>query len=76
MIHSGNADEEIDERQRVQGGVFQRTGMPTRLRQLDIPRADFPAVAGETVKNFNANAGARSPEAQVTETPPLLEAAY
>ena len=56
--------------------LYGRMGMPTRLRQLDIPREDFPAIAGETVKNFNANAGARSPEAQVAEALRLLEAAY
>lgn len=56
--------------------LYQRMGMPTRLRQLDISRADFPAIAGETVKNFNANAGARSPEAQIAEALRLLEAAY
>lgn len=56
--------------------LYERMGMPTQLRQLDIPRADFPTIAGETVKNFNANAGARSPEAQVAEALRLLEAAY
>lgn len=56
--------------------LYERAGMPTRLRQLDIPRADFPALAAETVKNFNANAGARSPEAQIADALRLLEAAY
>ena len=56
--------------------LYDRMGMPTRLRQLDIPREDFPKIAGETVKNFNANAGARSQEAQIADALRLLEVAY
>lgn len=56
--------------------LYTRMEMPTRLRQLDIPRGDLPAIAAETVKNFNANAGARSAEAQIAEALALLEAAY
>jgi alcohol dehydrogenase class IV len=50
--------------------------MPTRVRQLGIPREDFPKIAADTVKNFNANAGARSPDAQIADALRLLEAAY
>ncbi len=56
--------------------LYTRMEMPTRLRQLDIPRGDLPAIAAETVKNFNANAGARTAEAQIAEALALLEAAY
>jgi alcohol dehydrogenase class IV len=56
--------------------LYARAGMPVRLRDLGIPREELAAVARETVKNFNANAGARSPEAQVDEALALLEAAY
>jgi alcohol dehydrogenase class IV len=56
--------------------LYVRTGMPIRLRDIDIPREDFGALAGETVKNFNANAGARSQEAQIADAMKLLEAAY
>ncbi len=56
--------------------LYTRVGVPTRLRQLDIPRGDLPAIANETVKNFNANAGARSPLQQVEDAMRLLEAAY
>ena len=56
--------------------LYTRMEMPTRLRQLDIPRDDLPAIAAETVKNFNANAGARTAEAQIAEALALLEAAY
>ena len=50
--------------------------MPTRLRQLDIPRDDLPHIANETVKNFNANAGVRSAQEQIADAFRLLEAAY
>jgi hypothetical protein len=50
--------------------------MPTRLRQLGIPREDLRAIANETVKNFNANAGVRSPAEQAEVALRLLEAAY
>jgi len=56
--------------------LYGRLGMPTGLRELDIPREDFPKIANETVKNFNANAGARAQEAQIAEALRLLEAAY
>ena len=56
--------------------LYAGLGMPTRVRQLDIPREDFPKIAADTVKNFNANAGARSPEAQIADALQLLEAAY
>ena len=56
--------------------LYARVGVPTRLRQLQIPHADLRAIAGETVKNFNANAGARSPADQIEDAMRLLEAAY
>ncbi|MBX9698306.1 MAG: iron-containing alcohol dehydrogenase [Acetobacteraceae bacterium] len=56
--------------------LYARTGMPTRIGQLGIPREELPAVAAETVKNFNANAGVRSAEDRVAEALQLLQAAY
>ncbi len=56
--------------------LYQRMGMPVRLRDLDIAAKDLPAVAAETVKNFNANAGVRSAEEQVAEALALLRAAH
>jgi hypothetical protein len=56
--------------------LYDRVGVPTRLRQLEIPRADLPLIAGETVKNFNANAGLRAAEDQARDALQLLEAAY
>jgi hypothetical protein len=50
--------------------------MPTRLGQLGIPRGDLRSIADETVKNFNANAGARSAEERTAGALRLLEAAY
>ncbi len=56
--------------------LYTRIGVPTRLRQLQIPREDLRAIANETVKNFNANAGVRSASDQVEDAMRLLEAAY
>lgn len=56
--------------------LYTELGMPTRLRHLGIAQADLPEVAALTVKNFNANAGMRSPEQQVAEALALLQAAY
>jgi alcohol dehydrogenase class IV len=56
--------------------LYADVGVPTRLRQLPIPRDDLHAIARQTVKNFNANAGTRSPAAQIEEAMRLLEAAY
>jgi alcohol dehydrogenase class IV len=56
--------------------LYTRVGVPIRLRQLQIPRGDLAKIAHETVKNFNANAGMRSPQQQVEDAMRLLEAAY
>ena len=56
--------------------LYARAGVPTQLRQLQIPRSDLPAIAYDTVKNFNAHAGMRSPAEQIEEAMRLLEAAY
>ena len=56
--------------------LYTRIGLPTRLRQLNIPRDDLRNIANETVKNFNANAGTRSPQEQIDDALRLLEAAY
>ena len=56
--------------------LYARIGVPTRLRQLQIPRDDLRNIANETVKNFNANAGVRSAEDQIKDALTLLEAAY
>lgn len=56
--------------------LYERAGVPTRLRQLEIPRDDLPLIARETVKNFNANAGERSEGDQVEDAIRLLEAAW
>ncbi len=56
--------------------LYTRVGVPIRLRQLQIPREDLSNIANETVKNFNANAGQRSPADQIKDALLLLEAAY
>ena len=56
--------------------LYTRVGVPTRLHQLQIPRDDLRNIANETVKNFNANAGQRSPADQIKDALLLLEAAY
>jgi alcohol dehydrogenase class IV len=56
--------------------LYSRIGVPIQLRQLDIPREDLHEIAAETVKNFNANAGMRSPQEQIDDAMQLLEAAY
>lgn len=56
--------------------LYTRVRVPTQLRQLQIPREDLRAIANETVKNFNANAGVRSADEQIDDAMRLLEAAY
>lgn len=56
--------------------LYTRAGVPTRLREIDIPRDDLPIIANETVKNFNSNPGQRSAEDQIRDALQLLEAAY
>jgi alcohol dehydrogenase class IV len=55
--------------------ILRSTGMPTRLRELDIPQEDLPRLAQDTLKNFNANAGARS-ASYVDDMLRLLQAAW
>jgi alcohol dehydrogenase class IV len=57
-------------------GLYASVGIPTRLRELSISREDFRGIANETVKNFNANAGMRSPRDQIEDAMQLLNAAY
>jgi len=55
---------------------YTRVGMPVRVRDLGIPREDFPTLAKETIKVFNANAGMRDPEKQYQDALEVLEQAY
>jgi hypothetical protein len=50
--------------------------MPTRVEELGIPREDLVNIARQTVKNFNANAGARSEDQQIGHALHILEAAW
>jgi alcohol dehydrogenase class IV len=55
--------------------LYDRIGMPKRLHQLDIPREDLPLLAQDTLKNFNANPGAR-PDDYVEQMLGYLEASW
>jgi len=55
--------------------LYDRIGMPKRLRALDIPKEDLPLLAKDTLKNFNANPGDR-PEGYVDRMLKLLEEAW
>jgi len=54
---------------------YRSIGMPTRVHELDIAPDDLPLLAHDTLKNFNANPGAR-PEGYVDEMLRLLQAAW
>jgi alcohol dehydrogenase class IV len=55
--------------------LFTSIGMPTRVRALEIAESELPLLARDTLKNFNANPGARS-EDYVGEMLQLLQAAW
>ena len=54
---------------------YRSIGMPTRVRELDVPEVELPLVARDTLKNFNANPGARS-ATYTEEMLQLLRAAW
>jgi len=41
---------------------YRSIGMPARIRDLQIPEADLPLLARDTLMNFNANPGDRPPD--------------
>ena len=55
--------------------LYQNIGMPSRLRELQIPRGELPLLASDTLKNFNANPGDR-PENYTAQMLDLLHAAW
>ena len=55
--------------------IYSNIGMPTRLRELNIPREQLPLLAQDTLKNFNANPGGRSAD-YAMQMQRLLEAAW
>ncbi len=50
-------------------------GMPTRVRDLDIPEADLPQLAEATRKNFNAKPGIRTDD-EIDDMLRLLRAVW
>lgn len=55
--------------------TYSSAGMATRLRDLEVPRKDFPAIVADTAKNFNANPGERDP-AEAEEMLAILNDAW
>ncbi len=55
--------------------IYHDIGMPTRVHELDIPQADLPLLAKDTLKNFNANPGLRSDDYE-EQMLKLLQAAW
>jgi alcohol dehydrogenase class IV len=55
--------------------IYAGVGMPTRLRELNIPKTEIPLLATDTLKNFNSNPGDREDE-QVAHMLSLLETAW
>jgi alcohol dehydrogenase class IV len=49
---------------------YHSVGMPIRVRELQIPVADLPQLARDTLMNFNANPGERPPNylAEILDT--------
>jgi alcohol dehydrogenase class IV len=54
---------------------YRSIDMPIRVRELNIPEADLPLLARDTLKNFNANPGLRS-DTYVDDMLRLLQAAW
>ena len=55
--------------------IYRGIGMPARISDVDIPKAELPLLAQDTLKNFNANPGNR-PDDYVEQMLSLLEAAW
>jgi len=55
--------------------IYREIGMPSRIRDVDIPKADLTLLAQDTLKNFNANPGNR-PDDYVDQMLSLLEASW
>src|SRR3546814_19463068 len=50
--------------------IYTRTGVPTALRQPDIPQDDLPNLARAPTHNFNLHPGPRPPPDKVAAPPP------
>jgi alcohol dehydrogenase class IV len=56
--------------------LLRGVGIPIRLSELRFPREDIPSIADQTVSNFNANRGLRSPRERIAAAIALMEAAW
>lgn len=56
--------------------LYHARGMPARMRDIGVDKAELPAIAAATVKNFNARASMNSAEQRIGNSLRLLEAAW
>ena len=56
--------------------IYKQHGIPASLRELSIPKEDFPAIAKDSLKVFNSNAGMRFEEEHMKNAVAMLEAAW
>ncbi len=56
--------------------IYRQEGMPASVRELKVSKEDFPAIAQDSVKIFNSNAGLRDPENHIRGAIAMLEAAW
>lgn len=56
--------------------IYRQHGIPASLRELNIPREDFLAIAKDSLKVFNSNAGMRFEEEHMKNALAMLEAAW
>jgi alcohol dehydrogenase class IV len=56
--------------------IYREEGIPARLRDLNIPREEFPQIAQDSVRIFNSNAGPRDEEKHTRDAIAMLQAAW
>ena len=56
--------------------VLKQHGIPSRVRDLNVPKEDFEQIARESIKIFNSNAGMRDEERHMKNAIAMLEAAW
>jgi alcohol dehydrogenase class IV len=56
--------------------IYKQHGMPTSVRELNVSKEDFEAIARDSLKIFNSNAGLRDEDAHMKGAVELLQAAY
>jgi alcohol dehydrogenase class IV len=56
--------------------IYKQHGIPASLRELSIPKEDFPVIAKDSLKVFNSNTGMRFEEEHMKNAIAMLEAAW